>query len=79
MASYVCGIHGLPCEDSQCFACEQEILQQMEEGDPRDSVTVGLTSISADHMFLCHSDGSECKDGCDVAADPKQLSLYLSR
>jgi len=37
-----------------------------------------VTSLRKDHYFLCHSDGSECKDGCGVEADPSQLKAYLA-
>lgn len=34
------------------------------------------------HMFVCHSDGSTCEDGCDVAPLPGKLeeleALYAS-
>lgn len=38
MSSYVCIVHGLSCEDGECDLCVEEVIQQMEEGDPRDSV-----------------------------------------
>ncbi len=34
-------------------------------------------TLESDHYYLCHSDGSECLDGCDVAAIPEQLKKYL--
>jgi hypothetical protein len=34
--------------------------------------------IAADHMRLCHGDGTPCLDGCSVAADPEALKEYLN-
>lgn len=28
------------------------------------------------HMYLCHSDGSACADGCDRRAHPDRLRAY---
>ena len=39
---------------------------------------MGISLLHKDHLFLCHSDGSECKDGCQVEADPNQLKAYLA-
>jgi hypothetical protein len=30
--------------------------------------------LAAMHRFVCHSDGSVCADGCDVAAIPGALA-----
>lgn len=30
--------------------------------------------LAAMHRFVCHSDGSECADGCDVAAIPSAMA-----
>ena len=31
-------------------------------------------ALVLEHLFLCHSDGSVCQDGCNVRVDPVQLS-----
>lgn len=46
----------------------------MSQPDPTE--TPGASEIARDHMALCHPDGSECPDGCDVAADPRALESY---
>ena len=33
-------------------------------------------TVEKAHAFVCHADGSPCRDGCDVAADPSRLSRY---
>jgi hypothetical protein len=30
-------------------------------------------NLTEQHMFVCHSDGSTCEDGCDVAPLPGKL------
>ena len=30
-------------------------------------------TINEQHMFLCHSDGTTCEDGCDAAPIPGKL------
>lgn len=34
--------------------------------------------LAADHMRLCHGDGTPCEDGCSVTADPEALKEYLN-
>ena len=36
-----------------------------------------MPDIFDDHLLICHSDGSPCPDGCDIAADPEQLARYI--
>ena len=33
-------------------------------------------SLAAQHRWLCHPNGEECPDGCDVQADPYRLQTY---
>lgn len=35
-----------------------------------------FNDVSHAHRWLCHSDGSECEDGCDVGADPDRIARY---
>lgn len=32
-----------------------------------------MSRLSDEHMAACHSDGSECPDGCDSQATPRQV------
>jgi hypothetical protein len=32
--------------------------------------------LAAAHAWLCHPEGEDCPDGCDVTADPSRLARY---
>lgn len=50
-------------------------LKAMDE-DSAASSKFGTTVVIAQHRFLCHSDGSTCKDGCDSSPDPTRIAVY---
>jgi len=37
-----------------------------------------LSDLSFAHNWLCHSDGSECEDGCAATACPDRAMLYAA-